>query len=220
MIFFRFFFAYVLLGWVKGNTNAPILSGVILPFVLWLVAPHPFLNLSTVNLDRQRILSFPHRIILAIITFSHDILLVYQWRSPSQPWRRWVLFLHSRIKLRAEITFPPASINTLAHRALLNERDHSFVSSLTREQGAFPVVYFRFAGIGDSLVDLRLVIACMRWITCKRSTGMWHIIWKSRTDLKKSWTTVVQSRGAIISQRTTSEGKHAHQDRKGFHVWE
>jgi hypothetical protein len=70
--------------------------------------------------------------------------------------------LHSRIKLRAKITFPPASIDTLAHCALLIERDDSYSSSYTSEQSAFPAVYFRFAGISDNLVYLSLVIPCIR----------------------------------------------------------
>ena len=180
-----------------------------------------FASRSSYDCERGSARNSFYRIILTTITFpraSIDTLLVYQWRSPSQPWHQLAL-LHSRIKLRAKITFPPASINTLADCARLNERDDSFVSSLTREQSALPVVYFRLVGISDSLVDLSLIISCIRWITCKRSTGMWHIIWKSRTDLKKSRATVVQSRGAIVSQRTTSEGEHGHQDRKGFHVW-
>jgi len=70
--------------------------------------------------------------------------------------------LHSRIKLLAKIAFPPASIDTFAHCALRDELDDSFVSSLTREQSAFPVVYFLFAGIRDSLVDLSLIIPCIQ----------------------------------------------------------
>ena len=70
--------------------------------------------------------------------------------------------LHSGIKLLAKIAFPPASIDTFAHCALRDELDDSFVSSLTREQSAFPVVYFLFAGIRDSLVDLSLIIPCIQ----------------------------------------------------------
>ena len=74
------------------------------------------------------------------------------------------------------ITISRASIDTLAHCALPNELDDSVVSSFTREQGAFPVVFFRNASISDSLVDLTLVIPWIRWMTCICSTRVWYII--------------------------------------------